>query len=124
MKTEVFKKLIKEAVKEALQEIIFEEKKEPVTQKKAPKTTGVEKTIPVTAYKDPIMEMLNMTKKSMTSEDYRGIVGTSTIPSFNNIGGIVETTPAPGLDLSTLDFVKNAGAIYKASVEKDKQRLG
>jgi hypothetical protein len=32
--------------------------------------------------------------------------------------------PEPGLDLSTLDFVKNAGAIYKASVDKDKQRFG
>ena len=32
--------------------------------------------------------------------------------------------PEVGIDLSQLDFVKNAGAIYKASVEKDKQRFG
>jgi hypothetical protein len=32
--------------------------------------------------------------------------------------------PEPGIDLSTLDFVKNAGAIYKASVAKDKERFG
>jgi hypothetical protein len=32
--------------------------------------------------------------------------------------------PEPGLDLSQLDFVGKAGAIYKASQEKDKQRHG
>ena len=32
--------------------------------------------------------------------------------------------PAPGLDISQFDFVKKAGAVYKASVEKDKQKYG
>lgn len=124
MKTQVFKNLIKEAVREVLQEVLFEEKKEPAIQKGVFRTTGVEKTQPITSQKDPIMEMLNMTKNSMTSEDYRNIVGISSTPNFNNIGGISNNTPAPGIDLSTLDFVKNASAIYKASVEKDKQRFG
>lgn len=124
MKTQVFKNLIKEAVREVLQEILFEEKKEPVVQKEVFKTTGVEKAQPITSQRNPIMEMLNMTKNSMTSEDYKSIVGTPSTPNFNNIGVVGSTTPAPGIDLSTLDFVKNAGAIYKASVEKDKQRFG
>lgn len=123
MKTQVFKNLIKEAVREVLQEMLFEEKKEPTVQKEVSKTTGVRKTQPITSQRDPIMEMLNMTKNSMTSEDYRSIVGTSSAPNLNSIGVTENTTPAPGIDLSTLDFVKNAGAIYKASLEKDRQRL-
>ena len=124
MKTQAFKNLIKEAVREVLQEILFEEKREPVVQKEVFKTTGTEKPQPYTYTGDPIMEMLNMTKNSMTSEDYKSMVGTPSAPNFNSIGVVENITPAPGIDLSTLDFVKNAGAIYKASVEKDKQRFG
>lgn len=124
MKTQAFKKLIKEAVREVLQEILFEEKREPVIQKEVFKTTGTEKPQPYTYTGDPIMEMLNMTRNSMTSEDYKVMVGTPSAPDFNNINTVDNTTPAPGLDLSTLSFVKNAGAIYKASLEKDKQKLG
>lgn len=124
MKTQAFKSLIKEAVREVLQEMLFEEKREPVVQKKVFKTNSVEQIQPITSQRDPIMEMLNMTRNSMTSEDYQSMVGVSSAPNFNNIGVVGNNIPAPGIDLSTLDFVKNAGAIYKASVEKDKQRFG
>lgn len=124
MKTQAFKSLIKEAVREVLQEMLFEEKREPVVQKKVFKTNSVEQIQPITSQRDPIMEMLNMTRNSMTSEDYQSMVGASSAPNFNSIGVVGNNIPAPGIDLSTLDFVKNAGAIYKASVEKDKQRFG
>lgn len=130
MKTQVFKNLIKEAVKEALQEMLFQEEKKPAVQKEAFKTNGVEKTTPITSqYRastptDPITEMLNMTKASMKREDFRNIVGESSIQGFNPNSFQVaqDNTPAPGLDISSLDFVKNAGAVYKASLEKDKAR--
>jgi len=32
--------------------------------------------------------------------------------------------PEPGLDISQFDFVAKAASVYKASVEKDKQRFG
>jgi len=32
--------------------------------------------------------------------------------------------PEPGLDISQFDFMMRAGQVYKASVEKDKQRFG
>ena len=31
--------------------------------------------------------------------------------------------PMPGLDITKFDFIKKAGAVYKASVEKDKQKF-
>jgi hypothetical protein len=124
MKTQAFKKLIKEAVREVLQEVLFEEKKEQTVQKESFRTNGVEKTQLITSQRDPIMEMLNMTRNSMTSEDYKSMVGASSTPTFSNMRMEESNTPSPGLDISTLSFVKNAGAIYKASLEKDKQKLG
>ena len=32
--------------------------------------------------------------------------------------------PEPGLDISQFDFMMRAGDVYKASVQKDKQRFG
>lgn len=123
MKTQAFKKLIKEALREVLQEVLFEEKKEPIVHRGSFKTNGVEQIQPITSQRDPIMEVLNMTRNSMTPEDYRSMVGTPSTPNFGNTDTIKNTTPAPGLDLSTLSFVKNAKAIYEASLEKDKQKL-
>jgi hypothetical protein len=70
--------------------------------------------------------MLNETRASMTQEEYRDMSSmTSNMvgPGMNPIEQF-RSAPEPGIDLSTLDFVKNAGAIFKASVEKDKARFG
>jgi hypothetical protein len=136
MKLDVFKKLIKEAVKEAVREeleIILSES--PVKQK-APVINNVTKyekyTQPIskqTRSGDPIMDVLNETRASMTQESYRDFLGaTSDMVQAPGIGMAPQEYSTsghqPGLDLSTLSFVKNAGKVFKASIEKDKQRLG
>lgn len=100
-------------------------------------TTDVAKPInvekPKPSSNDPIMEMLNQTKATMTSEDYKQVyAGTSDMvqkPNFasmmaSNMGMTENKSSQPGLDISQFDFVKKAGDIYKASVEKDKQKYG
>lgn len=137
MKLDVFKKLIKEAVKEAVREeleiILSEDVKNTTT------TPAVTHITPQSTYRppvanpvktgDPIMDILNETRASMTQESYRDLVSaTSDMVQAPGLGmnpiESFQTRPAPGLDLSTLSFAKNAGAIYKASVEKDKARFG
>jgi len=137
MKLDVFKKLIKEAVKEAVREeleiILSEDVKNTST------TPVVEHITPQSTYRppvanpvktgDPIMDILNETRASMTQESYRDLVNaTSDMVQAPGLGmnpiESFQAGPAPGLDLSTLSFAKNAGAIYKASVEKDKVRFG
>lgn len=138
MKVELFKKLIKEAVREVVREELpsllsenFSQTKKtaPVTQQ----VTKYENYKPTVARPiktgDPIMDILNETRASMTQESYRDLISaTSDMVQAPGLGmNTVEPFspgPAPGLDLSNLSFVKNAGAVFKASVEKDKQRLG
>jgi hypothetical protein len=132
MKVEVFKKLIKEAVREAVREelaIVLSEDRIPV-KTQVQQVTKYENYKPVVSKPvptgDPIMDMLNETRATMTQEEYRDMSSmTSNMvgPSMNPIQHF-NPGPEPGIDLSTLDFVKNAGAIYKASVEKDKARFG
>jgi len=137
MKLDLLKKLIKEAVKEAVREeleiILSEDVKNTST------TPVVEHITPQSTYRppvanpvktgDPIMDILNETRASMTQESYRDLVNaTSDMVQAPGLGmnpiESFQAGPAPGLDLSTLSFAKNAGAIYKASVEKDKARFG
>jgi len=142
MKLDVFKKLIKEAVKEAVREeleIILSEDVKPRPVDVGVGGKGVVNHI--TKYEefkphvakprtgDPIMDILNETRASMTQESYRDLMSaTSDMVQAPGMGmNPIESFrpgPQPGLDLSTLSFVKNAGAVYKASVEKDKARFG
>jgi len=75
-------------------------------------------------------EMLQMTKNNMTSEEYRNVInGTSDMVSRPNFASSMAsqmgmTGPAPGIDISQLDFVKKAGAVLKKSNELDKQKVG
>jgi hypothetical protein len=132
MKLDVFKKLIKEAVREAVREelaVVLSEDKI-TTKTQVQEVTKYENYKPIVSKPvrtgDPIMDMLNETRASMTQEEYRDMASmTSDMvhPSMNPMQHF-NREPEPGIDLSTLDFVKNAGAIYKASVEKDKTRFG
>ncbi len=138
MKVELFKKLIKEAVREVVREELSGLISENSTQSKpaAPTVQHVTKyeefkptVAKPTKTGDPIMDLLNETRATMTQETYRELVSaTSDMVQAPGLGmnpvENFQTGPAPGLDLSTLDFVKNAGAIFKASVEKDKARFG
>lgn len=132
MKLDVFKKLIKEAVREAVREelaVVLSEGKVPTktqTQEVASRK-NYKPTVskPITA-RDTITDMLNETKASMTQEEYKNMASMTSdmvYPTTNPIQHSNQESE-PGINLDTLDFVKKAGAIYKASIEKDKIRLG
>jgi hypothetical protein len=133
MKLDAFKKLIKEAVREVLREeladMITEAPVKPVSR-----VTKYENYKPITAKPvptgDPIMDLLNETRATMTSGQTPGYkpdmshfvqapgLGMESMMEDHFIG------PEVGIDLSKLDFVGKAASVYKASVEKDKQRFG
>ena len=135
MKLELLKKLIKEAVSEAVREelgkILLEDVK-PV-QTIAPTVVKHEKHIPVVARPiptgDPIADLMNETKYSMTQGEYQSLVSaTSDMVQAPGLGmNPIEQFrqgPEPGLDITQFDFMMKAGEVYKASVEKDRQRFG
>jgi len=77
-----------------------------------------------------IQSMLEMTKQSMTNEDYKQVYAGSsdmvTKPNFatsmaSNMG---MSGNQPGIDISKLDFVGKAKSILDAANKKDKNRLG
>ena len=136
MKVDLLKKLIKEAVAEAVREELGKLLSEDVI----PTKTQVQQVTKYEAYKpvvakpaptgNPIMDLMNETKHSMTHGEYRDLVSaTSDMVQAPGLGmnPITETFrqgPEPGLDISQFDFMMRAGDVYKASVEKDKQRFG
>ena len=140
MKLDQLRKIIREevraAVKEELQDVMNEavriasapnpvlEKKEIVQQSSVPKRQ---------AGGNSITEMLNQTRANMTSEEYKNVyAGTSDMiqkPNFasmmaGNMGMTETAGPQPGLDISQFDFVKKAGAVYKAAEQKTKEKYG
>jgi hypothetical protein len=138
MKVELFKKLIKEAVREVVREELPTLLSENFNQTKTT-TPTVNQVTKYENYKptvanpvrtgDPIMDILNETRASMTQESYRDLMSaTSDMVQAPGLGmnpiESFQSGPAPGLDLSTLSFAKNAGAIYKASIEKDRAKFG
>lgn len=136
MKLDLLKKLIKEAVSEAVREelgkILSEDVKATPTPVQTVTRYAEHKPViarPV-ATGNPIADLMNETKYSMTQGEYQNLVSaTSNMVSAPGIGmqtGLEQfrSGPEPGLDLSQFDFVAKAAAVYKASVEKDKQRFG
>jgi hypothetical protein len=136
MKLDLLKKLIKEAVSEAVREElgkILSEDAKPIpapvqtVTKYASHKPIVAKPIPTG---DPIADLMNETKYSMTQGEYQNMLSaTSDMVSAPGIGMQSATNqfrpgPEPGLDISQFDFMMRAGDVYKASVEKDKQRFG
>jgi hypothetical protein len=138
MKVELFKKLIKEAVREAVREeliVILSEDVKPVSNKPviqhvtkyAEHRPIVAKPVPTG---NPIMDLMNETKHSMTQGEYQNLVSaTSDTVSAPGLGmnPMMENFrqgPEPGLDISQFDFMMRAGDVFKASVEKDKARFG
>ena len=139
MKLDQLRKIIREEVKSAVKEELQEVMNEAVRIASKPQVNEVTQTKPVSIKKsiptstDPIMEMLNQTKASMTNEEYKNIYsGTSDMvqkPNFasmvaSNMGMTENRGPMPGLDISQFDFVKKAGAVYNRSIEKDKEKYG
>ncbi len=145
----VIREEVKTAIKEELQEIMNEAvraasepekqtfyEETPYVGYKGPHTTNLASTRGTTENLqesgDPIMEMLNQTKASMTSEDYRTVTSANSNmvqkPNFASMMaenmGMKGNGVEPGLDISQFDFIKKAGAIYNKSVENDKQKHG
>jgi hypothetical protein len=135
MKLDLLKKLIKEAVKEAVREELQTILSEDVEPTQVPKQTVtkyaehrpmVARPIPTG---DPIADLMNETKYSMTQGEYQNLISATSdmvqAPGLgmNPIEGFRQG-PEPGLDISQFDFMMRAGDVFKASVEKDKQRFG
>lgn len=129
MKVEIFKKLIKEAVREVLREELSSLLSESTKVKNLAVNSTASFNPPVTKNITPtsIEQMLEMTRKSMTREEFKGIMeGTVQAPGLQNRmseGEQFMEGPQPGLDITQLDFVKKAAAVYNASVEKDQNRF-
>ena len=136
MKLDLLKKLIKEAVKEAVREELGKILSEDVKTAPTPVQTITKyaEHRPVVARPvatgNPIMDLMNETKYSMTQGEYQNLVSaTSDMVSAPGIGmqtGLEQFRqgPEPGLDITQFDFMMRAGDVFKASVEKDKQRFG
>ena len=143
MKLDTLRKVIREevkaAIKEELQDMLTEAVKvastpsaqksgeyKPVKQKDLTRTWSKGQMNPGTV---PLEEMLNQTAKTMTSEDYSNVVNAGGSPvqapgmassMASNLG--MNQGPAPGLDISQLDFVKKAKTVLDAANKKDLQR--
>ena len=137
MKVDQLKNIIKEAVREAVREEIKDILNEAVINSSTPNVQSNIKPAakPITKKSvksgDPILEMLNMTQQSMTREDFKNVTGGSMQPGMESINFNTNSVPfsapagpQPGLDISQLDFVNKAAAVYNKSVEKDKFRVG
>ena len=135
MKLDLLKKLIKEAVKEAVREELETILSEDVKPVQVPKQTvtkyaehkpTVARPIPTG---NPIADLMNETKYSMTQGEYQNLVSaTSDMVQAPGLGmNPIEnfrSGPEPGLDITQFDFMMKAGDVFKASVQKDKERFG
>tara|TARA_R110002153_G_scaffold150278_1_gene301804 strand:+ start:6213 stop:6635 length:423 start_codon:yes stop_codon:yes gene_type:complete len=137
MKLDQLRNIIREevraAVKEELQEVMNEAVRAASVPVQSPKEVvqsfNKQKNVRKTPPTNSITEMLSQTKANMNPEEYRSIIaGTSDMVSKPNFASGIASTmgmtegPMPGLDISQLDFVKKAGAVYNQSIEKDRAK--
>ena len=146
MKLDQLRKIIREevrsAVKDELQEMLNEAVRvasapskesnlnyQPVKQKDLKRTWSTGRMNPGTV---PLEEMLNMTKQEMSGQDFRNVINADSSmvkkPNFasniaSDMGLGQNAGPMPGIDISKLDFVNKAKAIYDKSIEKDRSRV-
>lgn len=137
MKLDQLRKIIREEVRDAVKSELQEVMNEAVKIASTPKVQQVTESKPVQIKKQTnqptfntgkasLDEMLQMTKKSMTNEEYKNVfTGNSDMVSgMPNMASSMANQMGiggnqPGLDISNLDFVKKAGKVFKASNEKD-----
>lgn len=137
MKASDFKNIIKEAVREAIREELAQ-MQQPVQEQA--------RRQPIQPTGNPILDALNETKGSMTSEDYRNIAGgdfrASMAQNFNRnmflpkqnlvptsddpqaVEYAIASAPKVGLDLSQLGFINKAAAIVNQADKKQKEKYG
>lgn len=144
MKASEFKQLIKEAVREAIREELAEAKNPLQEQlQDTPPPPPVKQPVQF-AGSNPLMEALNMTSRTMTSEDYRSMgTGTANMAQMFDrsmfmpkqaikpvsddpraVAQAVAAAPKAGIDLSQLSFVNKAAAIVNTADKKHKQQYG
>jgi hypothetical protein len=136
MKASDFKKIIKEAVREAIREELTLTQQTVQKEASAPpyKSTG-----------NAMLDALNETRTSMTSEDYQNLGGgnfrAEMAQNFNRgmykpqkgafkpisdapeaVEAAVAAAPKVGLDLSQLGFVHKAAAIVNEADRKQKEK--
>lgn len=136
MKLEQLRKIIREevraAVKEELQEVMTEAVKiasapKQATYREVPKNQPKRWSTGKSASLD---EMLQSTRNQMTGEDYNNMINNSGPAKPNFASGMAQSMgmtenkgPMPGIDISKLDFVKNAKAVLDKAYEKDNGRI-
>lgn len=144
MKLEELRQVIREEVEKAFKEQLKEVLIEAVQIASTPSTLKTEQktnTKQIADFKsrvtqpkkfvpsgNPIEDMLQMTKATMTSADAAAIMGegvhmpnmASTVAHQMHLSGGNQ----PGLDLSQLPFINKAKTLLEAANEKDRQRKG
>ena len=135
----IIREEVRSAVKEELQDILNEAVKNastPIVQKVA-EHKQVDSTVPKPSPTNPVAgnksinEMLKQTADGMTNEDFKTVFnGTSDmVTGMPNMATSMASQMGmsgtqPGMDISQLDFVKKAEAVFQASNQKDKQKAG
>ena len=123
MKLDILRKIIREEVKAAVKEELHDV----LTEAVKIASTPISSTKPVVKYEKPktgnIAEIMDMTKKSMTNEDYRTLVSANS----SMVTGLPNTATTmasqmnmnagnqPGIDISNLSFVNKAKQVLDAS---------
>lgn len=144
MKLDELRKIIREEVRSAVKDEIQDMLTEAVKVASAPTKMQQASTVANTPWSapkakapkitgDPIMEMLNQTKASMTQQDYQQVISMDSsmvnAPTFDKAGSTDtvfagEIAHQPGIDLKQFDFISKAKSILDASNKKDKERRG
>ncbi len=133
MKLEQLRKIIREevraAVKEELQDVMNEAVKYASTPTKMQEVPKGQPKRWSTGKSATLDEMLQDTRLSMTSQDVSNITGGGGVqkPNFasmiSNQMAKENQGPAPGLDISKLDFVKKAKSVLDLANKKSSQQL-
>lgn len=111
MKVSGLKAIIKEAVKEAIEELM-ETKQSQAQAPTLEEVNSINKTYNKTNphLTNPLQDVFEQTRKEMTATEARNFLGESTDPVQANImNSSINSEP---------DFVKNAAAIFKKSINK------
>lgn len=116
MKVHLLKNLIKEAVREVLREELQSTSIEEEKTKYLEITPSVPHTPSTKPVYSTINEALTQTKESMSRQDFANIVGTDS-PAV--VSSDIISTSGAGIDLSNLDFVSKAAAIFNHSKAKN-----
>jgi hypothetical protein len=145
MKASEFKDIIKEAVREAIREEFSTMKTPtpPPTQLESLLQAPKPQSAPFSGG-NPLLEALNMTSRTMTSEDYRNVgTGTADMAQMFNrstfaprqsikpssveptvVAQAIASAPKVGLDISQLGFINKAAAIVQQADKKVAERNG